>query len=91
MASPVYSMTCPVAPAVPIRRMRARTRSLAVTPAPGTPVEADLHRPGPGLDDALGGQHVLHLAGPDAEGQRAEGPVGGGVGVAADDDHARAG
>jgi hypothetical protein len=36
-ASPVYSMTWPVAPAVPIRRISASTRSLAVTPAAGRP------------------------------------------------------
>ena len=32
MASPVYSMTCPEAPAVPMRRISARIRSLADTP-----------------------------------------------------------
>jgi len=37
MASPVYSIACPVAPAVPIRRMSPSTRSLAVTPAAGVP------------------------------------------------------
>ncbi len=39
----------------------------------------------------LGGQHVLDLGGADAEGQRAEGAVGGGVRVAAHDRHARLG
>src|SRR5438128_452314 len=38
IASPVYSMTCPVAPAVPIRPIRARMRSLAVTPGRRAPV-----------------------------------------------------
>ncbi len=38
MAAPVYSMTCPVAPAVPIRRISPSTRSLAVTPAAGSPL-----------------------------------------------------
>jgi hypothetical protein len=40
------------------------------------------------LGQGLGGQHVFHLAGPDAEGQGAERPVGGGVAVATDDGHA---
>ena len=40
------------------------------------------------LRQGLGGHHVLDFAGADAEGQRAEGPVGGGVRVAADDGHA---
>ena len=43
------------------------------------------------LGEGLGRQHVLDLAGADAEGERPEGAVGGGVGVAADDGHARLG
>ena len=39
----------------------------------------------------MGGEHVLDLAGTDAEGQRAEGAVGRGVAVAADDRHPRLG
>ena len=62
-----------------------------MTPGAPAAVEPDLHGPGPRLDDALGGEHVLHLAGPDAEGEGAERPVRGRVGVAADDDHPRAG
>src|SRR2546422_8507454 len=38
IASPVYSMTCPVAPAVPIPPIRARITSLAVTPGASAPV-----------------------------------------------------
>src|SRR5438128_22544 len=38
IASPVYSMTWPVAPAVPIRPIRARIKSLAVTPGASPPV-----------------------------------------------------
>ena len=64
---------------------------MAVTPKPGMPVVADQHRLGLALHEALGGQHVLDLGGADAEGQRAEGAVGGGVRVAADDRHARLG
>src|ERR1019366_7644141 len=40
------------------------------------------------LQEALGGQHLLDLAGADAEGQRAERAMGGGVRVAADHGHA---
>ncbi len=40
------------------------------------------------LDQALGGQHVLHLRGAYAMGQGAEGAVGGGVGIPADHGHA---
>ena len=40
------------------------------------------------LQQALRGQHVLHFAGADAEGQRAERAVRGGVAVAADHGHA---
>ena len=41
------------------------------------------------LGQALRGEHVLHLARADAQGQCAEGPVRRGVGVAADDRHSR--
>jgi len=46
---------------------------------------ADAEVAGPLLHQGLGGQDVLHLAGADTEGQRAEGAVGAGVAVAADD------
>ena len=65
--------------------------SLAETPGREPPVHADLVVPRAVLEQALGGEHVLDLARADAEGQRAEGPVGGGVAVAADDGHARLG
>ena len=52
---------------------------------------ADPHRLGLVLDQALRGEHVLDLAGADAERQRAERAVRGGVAVAADDRHARLG
>ena len=48
----------------------------------------DPHRARPFLHHALGREDVLDLGGADAEGQRAEGAVGGGVAVAADDRHA---
>ena len=37
---------------------------------------------------ALAGQHIAHLAGADAKGDRTEGAVGGGVGIAAGHGHA---
>eukprot|EP00976_Prorocentrum_cordatum_P011471 230508-Prorocentrum_minimum.AAC.1 len=57
--------------------MMWRTRSLEVTPSASLP-----------LQQGLRGEHVLHLAGADAEGERAESAVRGGVGVAAHDGHA---
>ena len=52
------------------------------------PVDGDGHRLGLGLHQRLGGQHVLDLGGADAEGDRAERAVGGGVAVTAHDRHA---
>ena len=51
-------------------------------------VDRDRHGLEGGHRQRLGGEHVLDLAGADAEGQRAERAVGGGVGVAAHDGHA---
>ena len=64
---------------------------MAVTPGfsrPSTRISSVLRL---GLPQALRGQHVLDLAGADAEGERAERAVRGGVAVAADDRHARLG
>ena len=91
MAAPVYSKTCPVPPPMPIWAIRARMMSLAVTPGWQPAVDAHLAGLGLALEQALGGQDVLDLAGADAEGQGAEGAVGGGVAVAAHDGHARLG
>ena len=91
MAEPRYSMTEPMPPPVPMRPMMARMTSLAVAPGGELAVDGDGHRAGPLLGQRLGGEHVLDLAGADAEGQRAEGAVGGGVAVAAHDRHARLG
>jgi hypothetical protein len=51
----------------------------------------DAHRLGLALDQALGGEDVLHLGGADPERQRTEGAVGRGMGVAADDRQSRLG
>ena len=51
----------------------------------------DPHRLRALLHQALRGEHVLDLGGADPEGERAEGAVGGGVAVAADDRHPRLG
>ena len=48
-------------------------------------LDPHLQRPGTELAEALGRQHVLDLGGPDPQGEGAEGAVGRGVGVAADD------
>src|SRR5690606_15329969 len=52
-------------------------------------LDADLHGLGLVLEEALRGEHVLHLARADAEGERAERTVRRGVAVTADDRLAR--
>ncbi len=52
-------------------------------------VRLDEHAPGLVLNQALGGQYVLHLGGADPEGQGPEGPVSRGVGVPTNHRHAR--
>ena len=84
----VYSNTWPVPPPMPILAIRARMMSLAVTPA-RAPVHPDFIGLRLALEQRLGGEDHLHFACPDAERERAERAVGGGVAVAADDGHAR--
>ena len=84
-ASPVYSATWPVPPAMPILPMMARMMSFAVTPRGRLPCDVDLHRFRFVLRKALRGEHVLHFARPDAECERAHRAVRGGVAIAADD------
>ena len=88
MAEPAYSITQPVAPSVPILPMMARMMSFAVTPRGQFAFDGDAEGLRLRLRQRLRGQHVLHFAGADAESQRAERAVGGGVRVAADDGHA---
>jgi hypothetical protein len=54
-------------------------------------VQPDAHGAGAALPQRLGGQHVADLGGADAEGQRPEGAMGGGVAVAADQRQTRQG
>ena len=91
MVEPRYSMIEPMPPPVPMRPMMARITSLAVAPGRQRALDGHGHGAGPLLRQRLGGQHVLDLAGADAERQRPEGAVGRGVAVAADDGHARLG
>ena len=62
---------------------------MAVTPASSRPSTRSSQRLGLVLQQRLRGQHVFDFAGADAEGQRPERAVRGGVAVAADDRHAR--
>ncbi len=62
--------------------------SLAETPGWSLPLDTDFERFRFALQETLRGEDVLHFAGADAEGQRAERAVRGGVAVAADDGHA---
>ncbi len=55
----------------------------------GLPVHQDQHVLGLALDQGLGRQHMLDFGGADANRQRAERAMGGGVRIAADDGHAR--
>ena len=54
-------------------------------------MDGDRERFRAALQKALGGQHVAHFGGADAERQRAERAVGGGMGIPAHDGHARLG
>ena len=85
MTGPAYSMAWPTPPPAPILAMMARITSLAVTPAGRVPVTVMRIALRLLLPEALGGQHVLDLGRADAEGERAEGSVGRGVRVAADE------
>ena len=88
MASPRNSNTWPVPPPMPMRAMRARMMSFALTPGLEAPVDADLVRLRLALEQRLGREDHLDLARPDPERQRAERPVRRRVRVAADDRHA---
>ena len=91
IAGPAYSTAWPTMPPVPRRPIVARIRSFGVTPGAQFARVGDPHRLRPLLHHALGREHVLDLGGADPEGQRAEGAVGRGVAVAADDRHPRLG
>jgi hypothetical protein len=84
---PRYSMTWPVPPAVPITPMMWRITSLGVTPAQ-RPFDPHFQRLRPLEQQRLRRQHMLDLGGADAEGQRADAAVAGGVAVAAHDGRA---
>ena len=62
MASPAYSMTWPVPPAVPISPMMARMMSLAVTPSGSVPSTVTRMFLALLLGQRLRGEHVLDLA-----------------------------
>ena len=91
IAGPAYSTTWPAAPFVPIWPIVPRIRSFGGDAVAERALVADPHAARLGLVQRLGGQDVLDLARADAERERAERAVRGGVGVAADDRHARAG
>ena len=91
IALPRYSMTWPWAPSVPICGDDGEDDVLRRDAGRQLAVDGDRHLLRAVLRQRLRGQHVLDLAGADAERQRAEGAVGRGVAVAADDRHARLG
>src|SRR6201987_4496804 len=61
---------------------------LRTDPSPESSVDLDQHFLGRGLDQGLGGQHMLYLRCADAEGQGTHGSVRRGMTVAADDGYA---
>ena len=65
--------------------------SLTAVSSGRDPVEHHPHRLRLALAQRLGGEHALAFAGADAEGDRPEGAMGGGVAVAADQRHPRQG
>ena len=69
--------------------MTASMMSFAVTPGRSLPSTVTASVLGGFCSRHLRRQHVRHLAGADAERQRAERAVGAGVAVAADDHHPR--
>ena len=89
--SPRYSMMWPIPPPVPILPMIARMTSFGVAPSGRVPSTVMAIVFGRDLGQGLGGEHVLDLAGADAERDGPECAVGRSVGVAADDGHARLG
>ena len=62
---------------------------LGADPGAEAAIDLDQHVFGGGLDQGLGGEHVLDLGGADAKGERAHRAMRRGVAVAADDRHAR--
>ena len=90
-ADPRYSMTWPLPAAGADPADHGQHQVLGGDPGRQLAVDGHRHGGRPSLRERLGGEHVLDLAGADAEGQGAEGAVGRGVAVAADDGHARLG
>src|SRR5207245_7610415 len=90
IVDPRYSTRWPCPNEIPVRPMTPRTTSLAVTPNGSSPSTVTA-RSRARVWKALRGQNQLDLGRADAEGEGAEGAVGGGVRVAADDQHSRLG
>ena len=91
IASPAYSMTWPVPPAVPISPMMARMMSFAVTPAGSCPSTVTRMFFAFFWISVCVASTCSTSRGADAVGERAERAMGRGVAVAADDRRARQG
>ncbi len=85
MASPAYSSTYPVPPAGSDLADDGQNDILAGDAVGQFAIDGGAHVLGLLLDQCLRRQNVFHFRSPDAVRQRAEGAVGGGVAVAADD------
>ena len=88
IASPRYSKTCPVPPPTPIRADQVQDDVLGADARGEAAVDADLVGLRVALEQRLGREHHLDLAGADPERQGPERAVRAGVRVAADDRHA---
>ena len=88
IAEPRYSMTWPMPPPVPISPMIARIDVLRRDAGGQVALDRDRHRLRARLRERLRGEHVLDLAGADAERERPERAVRRRVAVAAHDRHA---
>ena len=88
MADPRYSKTQPVPPPTPILLRSAEDDVFGGYAGLERSIHADFEGFRLALEEALGREHVLDFARADAECQRAECAVRGGVAIAADYRHA---
>ena len=89
IVDPVYSMTCPVPPAVPILPMIARMHVLREAAGREGTIDANFHCLRSLLNQTLRRQNMLDFARPDTEREGSESTVCGRMGITADDRHAR--
>ena len=87
MAEPLNSMTWPVPTPVPNLPDDGQRQVFGGHSGSQCSLDADVHGFGSLLQQALGGQHMLHLAGADAKGQGSQRTMRGGVRISTHDRH----